>query len=1411
MKNLIRSLKHVAYLFVILLIVDSTALLAQGQFTSQGTDFRIAFGSNPNTGGVFQIRMVATEASVVTVTYRIDNTSTIYNLAAGEVRTISLNKTKLEHTGTGVTNKSLRVQSDKNIALFAIDMAVYITDATNVLPVTNYGTEYRHISYKNANDNGARYGDGYFVIAHQNNTIVYHAGTSVATLSEGQVYFRYSGQTGDFTGTKVTTSQPAAYGVYNDCVKIPASVYACDCLFQQLPPIPAWGNNFLVPVTNRGKDRVRIVAAHNGTIITQTGGAIQAVTGGQSTLSLNEGQFVELEISSSANGCYISASKPVAVAAFLMGSQNFSLAENVRGDPAMAWVPPIEQHVAHTAIAPFVAAGNSVIAVHYALIIAPTAFKNTTTVAIGTGPEAGLSGGSWVDNIASGYSYYSMPLSNSVQTYTYKNPNGLMIMGYGLGRDESYYYMAAASARQLDPAYYINEIHFQDANGQTYCDDDFVFRASIQYPVSMLSGALRWYIDEVEWVDAKDLYTWTLPKGELLGQPQPHTIRLHITDSYNMTKDVITSFTVLPTPTAIPASDLSAMAVCSGIAPTITVANTQIGFTYDVYTNSTGTTKVGSASGTGGTVNITCSNTISSNTTFYVEKHNGVCGSTRTPITVTVVGRPYVPTVTAAAICNGSNPVISLASSVLGVDYNVYTSNSGGILVGSVTGNGAPRTITLSTTPASNTTYWVEATVGSCASTSRTSVTVSVNALPALASGNVTQVNVLCHGESTGSITVTSGYASYSIDNGANWQASNVFSGLPAETYYIKVKNAAGCESGSVTVNITQPTTALSFTKSYVDVLCYGESTGSITVTASGGTGTKQYSKNDGVDWQMSNVFNNLPAGTYQIKVKDVNGCVTTAQSVSISQSASALSFSTAKTHVLCYDESTGSITVTASGGTGTKQYSKNDGIDWQPSNVFSGLHAGIYKIKVKDANGCITAMEQVTITQSTEITASAAVTDLTCNQGENNGSIVITASGGVGPYEYSIGGITYQSSNSFTNLSIGTYALFVRDANWCEVSVGSYVVSQPLAISLPATFATTFVSCNSGNDGSITVNGVSGGTAPYLYSFDSGIYQSSNSQTGLSAGDHTVQVRDNNGCVSAIKTVTISEPPVLLILGDVSAPVACYNSAATVVIANSVSGVVYKVYDEQVIGIGNLLSSGTGNNGTLTINVGIYEKTTTLYVETQDGICISASRIPVDITVRRPILYPDIRIIACPQNTINLTKYIDTTYFVSANWTPASAFNNGGINNGTIVDASKLLPGNTYIYKYEATNLCDNDGSGNLYMTIIDNKDIRVFVDTVWICKDENSIHLNKIFGVEAEVEEWSAIPVSASNHLSVLTTPLPQAGATFFDVQAAWSDASIPINGEGNKEIKITLKTASASCLEGRVFEIVIVITSL
>ncbi len=205
---------------------------------------------------------------------------------------------------------------------------------------------------------------------------------------------------------------------------------------------------------------------------------------------------------------------------------------------------------------------------------------------------------------------------------------------------------------------------------------------------------------------------------------------------------------------------------------------------------------------------------------------------------------------------------------------------------------------------------------------------------------------------------------------------------------------------------------------------------------------------------------------------------------------------------------STGTVTAVANGGTAPFTYVLNPGNITQTTGVFSNLPVGTYTVTITDANGCDnTVTARVNTTSSLSGTVSA-FTNISC-PGNSDGAITVTPTQGTAPYTYSANGGPSQASNIFTSLAPGTYTITFTDANGC---VGTVIKTLTQGSSISGSSSSVATSCPGVNNGTITATG-SGGVAPYTYSLDAGPFQASNVFTGVSAGSHTITIRDSRGC----------------------------------------------------------------------------------------------------------------------------------------------------------------------------------------------------------------------------------------------------------------------------------------------------------
>jgi uncharacterized repeat protein (TIGR02543 family) len=219
------------------------------------------------------------------------------------------------------------------------------------------------------------------------------------------------------------------------------------------------------------------------------------------------------------------------------------------------------------------------------------------------------------------------------------------------------------------------------------------------------------------------------------------------------------------------------------------------------------------------------------------------------------------------------------------------------------------------------------------------------------------------------------------------------------------------------------------------NVLCFGQATGAIDISVSGGTAPYTYAWGDG---PTSEDRSGLIAGNYSVTVTDVYGC-TGFLAVTVTEPTQLVASET-HVNVLCFGQATGSIDVSVSGGTAPYSYLWADGPTTEDR---SSLVAGPYSLTITDVNGCSTVLN-VTITEPAELVVSETHTP-TC-LGTPDGSIDVSVTGGTAPYSYlwSDGPTTEDRSA----LVAGNYSLTVTDANGCTggvnvtISLRTYVIT---------------------------------------------------------------------------------------------------------------------------------------------------------------------------------------------------------------------------------------------------------------------------------------------------------------------------------------------------------------------------------
>lgn len=294
-----------------------------------------------------------------------------------------------------------------------------------------------------------------------------------------------------------------------------------------------------------------------------------------------------------------------------------------------------------------------------------------------------------------------------------------------------------------------------------------------------------------------------------------------------------------------------------------------------------------------------------------------------------------------------------------------------------------------------------------------------------------------------------------------------------------------------------------------------GQANGSVSVNASGGTGTLTYSL-DNLNFGTNATFSGLTAGNYIVYVQDQGGC-TVSIPIQITEPTTLQLSEIATSNATC-NLPNGSLVVNAVGGTAPYSYSINNFSTSQSSGQFDGLASMAYTVEVEDANGCSSQII-VNVTGDNAVVAMAGSSIQTSCNGASDGQLSVNTSGGPSPYQFSINNSPFGIDSVFTNLTAGTYLLTVQDADGCTDTVNMVVVEPTPLVLNTGTPVTVCI----GQNVTLVAN-ASGGTPPYLYAWN-GINQNPVTYVANSTQTEQLIVTDANGCVSTGTVLTTVLP----------------------------------------------------------------------------------------------------------------------------------------------------------------------------------------------------------------------------------------------------------------------------------------------
>ncbi len=384
-------------------------------------------------------------------------------------------------------------------------------------------------------------------------------------------------------------------------------------------------------------------------------------------------------------------------------------------------------------------------------------------------------------------------------------------------------------------------------------------------------------------------------------------------------------------------------------------------------------------------------------------------------------------------------------------------------------------------------------------------------------------------------------------------------------------------------------------------------------------------------EFQTSVIFDILDPGDYTFIVVDRNNCTAISNTVTIEFQPAADFNPTAVIDVLCAGNSSGSIQFNLVNSNGYQltyylfdaatfdenNYDLSTALNTNSSGIFTNLPDGDYAIVINQRKGsadCDYFEYQTVSAPSSAISGDAIlIQDYTCLQ-----DAIIKAqnvTGGTAPYEYSIDGVNFVNgtgAETFSNITDGTYNIFIRDANDC-VFVTDPITIDPLNPLTDLTFSSTTPNCP-GLTSDVTVTVVDG-EAPFVFEIIAPPAIAANSITGntanfngLSPNTYTFRVTDDNGCVYN-EDFTIGPVTPIDVVGQLVRNITCMNDMNGEA-RFTVSGF-NTTYDYSVTGPASF-SGNNEINGVIDLT-GLDDGTYTIVVTDDETSCTATANVTIN------------------------------------------------------------------------------------------------------------------------------------------------------------------------------------------------------
>lgn len=1146
-------------LFFVLMFFSIGFVKAQNVST-EGTDFWFGFLPHDGPGGEELTVFISTSQDTVDGTITIGTTVQSFSLGANSSPSFQYTiPSGLETSVTSsnrntVNNRSIHIETVRRNGIINTPISVYAlnkagqfsADATIILPTNTLGKKYYATCH---NENASP--SSIVIIGTEDDTDidieptedilggVTAGNTTSITLDKGETYLIES--SGDLTGTKITTSNSTTgdcknFSVFSGVNRTPVGGgcgFSQDHLFQHSYPVKTWGQNFTVlPFQDRsGGDIIKVVSSEDNTLVTINGTA---------PFLLDEGEVREININSVR---LVSADKPISVTQ-LSKSVGCDPVNGI-GDPFMVTLSPNEQLLRRVTFSAFPVFTNDF--TYYVDIVSPTDGKSSVTLTDGTGVALPLT---FID-LASGFSYAQVTL-NIDGNHFISSDSGFIANVYGFGSGlnefESFGYTTGASLNNLNFSIIsIDTGQLVDDDTETLCLGNPI---SFSPDIDPTFQFFEWDMGDGTVYDTKDVtHVYNTP------------------GIFNVTVKAFTSLGDCGSEQAalktveVKRADFSIRgpaSVCPDKNPiTYTVLNPNGNYNYK-WSIDGGTILSGQNTDTlvikwGGP-----------NSSAFLEgiatNDLGCEDTTRLEVFINNILDPAKP-IGPDSVCYAGITQKYEALLAPGNAYEWFV--TGGTLTDDTANpDGNTVLVTWDTLATVHELWYKEFNLIDtiCAGISDTFSLVTI--LPEIKQQSLTTVDVACFGDATGSFDFSAqgGIGNLNYVFGDTVPNRRLETNLIAGTYTVETYDEVGC-SIFQDIEITQPDSII-ISASVQDAICFGESTGHIDLTVTGGVAPYQY------DWgtastQDTAFLDQIPTGDYRVELTDDNGCIILSDTIFVSE-ADSLEFSLIGLDSVCEGSVNNQYTVVddddhkyfwfVDGGsvndTATNP-SPSAFITWWDA---TSTNNQIKVVSFNSDGGCWsdTLVYDVSIHEFPTPSAPVGLTDSLCyhdtltHQYQANftsghgyewfatgGEVMLDATDPTGPI------VNVKWSTSTTRI-VWFREYVIGDEN-CDSPSDSLIVTV-----LPEEFgaiAMTPVNCFRGSDGEILIS-KNGGIGDYTYDWAHDTSLDSARATGLVAGNYSVEIQDEFGCFNEL-SILVTEPDQPVFVDQVTIDsVDCYGDS---------------------------------------------------------------------------------------------------------------------------------------------------------------------------------------------------------------------------------------------------------------------------